>query len=393
MIYILIIVLLLFMSFRYDVCGKRRGRDQWYIFFLVVFVLIAGLRWRLGVDTPYYIQNFYYSTPKLDHLSITDIQITKPLWILLNSFVLTYIGKFYVVQLIHAAFINILFFKYIRRHSDYIFTCLFFYFIFMYTNQNMEEMKASMSVAICLYANDYIMEKKWIRAYLLYIFASLFHVSAYLLFITPLFLLLRFNKWGLIALALSFFMGYWLQMSIGDYVTIFDMADESIDNRINVYLDNERYLDQKGNIFYFIVRIIPVLLYALVSLKFLKSRNGNHKLLQLEPFLFIGLVFLMMQMSMQIFYRLVHFYSIYFVLFFSETFIFLIREKSRGQRGFAYVKSFVLFLPFILSTLYGYRDKYVRYYPYSSVIERSVDRDREIHYSNCYRPSPNKYQY
>ncbi len=248
-------------------------------------------------------------------------------------------------------------------------------------------------VVICLFANDFLIERKWVKAYSLYMLAILFHISASLMLITPLLLLLRINKWGLVILGLSFFVGYWLQASIGDYVTLFEMADESISDRAALYVENERYIDQGGNIYYFIVRIIPEILYALWTLKYLKSKKDKNDLLQFEPFLYIGLIFLMMQMSMQIFYRFVHFYSIYFVLFFSEAYVLLVRDSPSRKRMISCIQSFVIFLPFILSTLYGYRDKYVRYYPYSSVIERSIDKDRENHYSNSYRPSPNKKLY
>lgn len=121
MIYLAVFILLLFLSFHYDICGAKGGRDAWYSVILIVFILIAGLRWRLGVDTPNYLDEFYYETPRLDLLSIEDLKLTKPLWILLNSIVLTFFGRFYVVQLIHATFINTfyLYFKKFHRKINW----------------------------------------------------------------------------------------------------------------------------------------------------------------------------------------------------------------------------------------------------------------------------------
>lgn len=392
MIYLAILLLLLFLSFRYDICGKERGSQGWYMIVLVIFILVAGLRWRLGVDTPNYLDQFYYKTPKLSQLTTDDLYMTKPLWILLNSFVLTCFGKFYVVQLIHATFINVLFFKYIKKHSRYIFTCLFFYFICMYTSQNMEEMKASISVVICLFANDYLIEKKWGKTYLLYLFAALFHASTYIIFLTPLLLFLRLNKVGGVVLILSFFGGYVLQTSFGDYFTLFEMADETIADKVGAYSESEKYGAQGGNINFFIVYILPTLFYALHCLYAVKKKNSNKELLKLEPFLMVGLVFLMLQMNMQIFYRFVHFYSIYFILFFSEVFVTSVWSSSRISKNIAYARTSLFFLPFLLLSLYPYKIKYVRYYPYSSVIERKLDRDRELYYSGV-RPTPNVNQY
>ena len=124
MIYLFILILLLCLTLRYDINGKTKYRSQWYIIMLVIFILVAGLRWRLMVDTPNYIERFYHRTPLLKDYSF-DIG-KAPFYTLINSIVLTLGGRFYVVQLIEASFVNILVFKYFKRHSKYIFTCLFF---------------------------------------------------------------------------------------------------------------------------------------------------------------------------------------------------------------------------------------------------------------------------
>ena len=393
MIYLAILLLLLFLSFRYDICGKERGSQGWYMIVLVIFILVAGLRWRLGVDTPNYLDQFYYITPKLSQLTTDDLLMTKPLWILLNSFVLTCFGKFYVVQLIHATFINVLFFKYIKKHSQYIFTCLFFYFLCMYTAVNMEEMKASISVAICLFANDYLIERKWRKAYLLYMLAALFHASTYLIFLTPLLLFLRLNRVGGIVLILSYIIGYILQISFGEYLTLFEMADGSIADKIESYSENEHYSSNGGNINFYIVKIFPFFFYGLYCLYAAKRKKSNKGLLRLEPFLMVGLVFLVMEMNMYILYRFVHFYFIYFILFYSEVYVTSVQKNKRISKGLAYARISILFLPFVLTSLYVYKALYTRYYPYSSVIERKIDRNREHLYSEKGRSPASLKQY
>lgn len=390
MLYLSGIFILLLLSFHYDICGAQRGRDAWYSVILIVFILIAGLRWRIGFDTPNYLDEFYYETPTLSQLSIEDLKMTKPLWILLNSLVLTFFGKFYVLQLIHATFINVLFFKYIKKHSQYIFTCLFFYFLCMYTQQNMEEMKASTSVVICLYANDFILKRKWIKGYSLYLFAALFHASTYVLSLTPLFLFLRLEKRGYIVLLLSFFAGYWLQLRFGEYLTLLDFVDDSISGKINRYAGDEHFSSQEGNINFYIVKIFPTLFYGIYCLYIVREKSLNKELLSLEPFVLIGLVFLIIQMNVHVFYRFVHFYSIYFVLFFSEVFVTSGQKNKKISKNFSYVKRMFIFLPFLLLTLYSYKNKYIAYHPYSSIIEKRIERDRELHYNEVNRSGPDK---
>ena len=173
---------------------------------LFVFILLSGLRWRLGVDTTGYLYNFYHEYPTLNKFSLEDYSLfSSPLFVLLNSFVLTLGGRFYVVQLIHASFVNILIFKYIKKHTQYLFICLFFYAVVAYSKYNMEIMKGSMSIVICLFANDYILEKKWVKGYILYFIALLFHAQTILLFFIPFLFSLRLNIKGLLVLICAFF--------------------------------------------------------------------------------------------------------------------------------------------------------------------------------------------
>ena len=60
MIYFVVLLLLLILTVRYDINGKTEYRDQWYNAVLVILILIAGLRFRLGVDTVNYIYMFYH---------------------------------------------------------------------------------------------------------------------------------------------------------------------------------------------------------------------------------------------------------------------------------------------------------------------------------------------
>ena len=87
MIYLIVIILLLLLSFRYDINGKTEGREQCYLAMLVIFILIAGLRWRLGVDTPNYLDSFYHRYPTQDHFSFENYPICKvPFYVQINSF-------------------------------------------------------------------------------------------------------------------------------------------------------------------------------------------------------------------------------------------------------------------------------------------------------------------
>ena len=395
MIYLFVIILLLCLSLRYDINGKTKYRNEWYFVFLVVFILIAGLRWRVMVDTPNYIYAFYHRYPPLEKFSFVDYPIGKdPFYVLINSLVLSLGGRFYVVQLIEATVVNVLVFNYIKRHSSYLFTCLFFYAIICYMGYSMETMRASFSVVICLYANDYILDMKWVKGYMLLLLALMFHAQTIVMFILPLLFFLRFNKMGIIVLLGAFIVGYFIHALLGDYLNLLELSDE-IENKADRYMQSEKFGAQAGNLNYFIVKILPTLMYSVISLIYIKRTSPHNKLLKLEPFIMLGMFFVIMRMNIEIAYRYVSYFSIHIVLFYSYLFVNVAKNIKKYSRGLAYMRAIVIFIP--LFFLNGYM-KYLRAYtflPYSSVIEREIDRERERKYAETekFTPSANINEY
>lgn len=402
MIYCSILFLLVCLSLQYDINGTKKGRDIWYRFMLVLFILVAGLRWRIGIDTPPYLYRFYHDCPVLNEFSWADYPIgTDPLFVLLNSFIKTIGGRFYLVQLIQATIVNVLIFNFIKKNSKYIFTCLFFYAITCYTSYNMEIMRAGLSIVICLYANDYILEKRWLKGYLLFVVATMFHAQAILLFFLPLLYSIRFNKLGVVFLCGVFLLGMFIMDYLGDYLFLLE-DNESISRKVAGYAGSEKYGVQNGNLNYFIVNIFPVLFYVLVSFFHIKKRYPYSNLLKFEPLMVLGIMFILIRMNVEIAYRYVDCFKVYFVLFYSEYFIKMIEEKRRYGIQAAVLRAGIVFIPFIMIFLvnnYVLPSEYsLRYTPYSSVINRSVSEKRESMYQElnaekAFYPSPNLDEY
>ena len=391
MIYLFVLFLLLCLSFRYDICGKTKYRDQWYLIILIIFILIAGLRYRIGIDTPRYMFRFYHEYPTVSMFSFEDYYIGKdPFYVFLNSVVISLGGRFYIVQLIEAAFVNILVLNYMKKHSEYIFTCAFLYFLLLYISIMMEAMRAGFSIAICLYANDYMQKKKWVKGYLLLLIATMFHAQTLALYVIPLLLFLRFNKRGIIVLLLAYIGGQILQQSIGDYVFLLE-GNEHLEDKVSGYAVSDNYGENNKNMNYFIVRIFLPIVYSLFSLWYSKRHSRNENLKRFEPFIMLGLMFVMVQASFVIAYRYVDYYKVYFALFYAETFVCMIKRSVRLKAGLAYVKSAIIFLPLMINVLHFFDN---RYYPYSSVITKSVNKVRENRFkgsNNYYFPKPDEY--
>ena len=143
------------------------------------------------------------------------------------------------------------------------------------------------------------------------------------------------------------------------------------------YLNSDTFGDQTKNLKFMAVMYFPYIIYSIASLLYLKKNDKGNPLLKLEPFLLFGVVFIVMQMNLQIAYRFVDYFRIYFILFFSELFLSLIKRKCRLSRGVVLTRAFIIFIPIFF--MFGF-EKYLRrgqYLPYSSVIERKIDKNRE----------------
>lgn len=96
------------------------------------------------------------------------------------------------------------------------------------------------------------------------------------------------------------------------------------------------------------------------------------------PFILFYIGFLMLEINVYISYRFALYYTIYFILYMSETFVGLLMPvKLRITKNNMYLRAIVVILPFILIVGQHKVSRYFLYYPYSSVIERSVDVYRE----------------
>lgn len=378
MIYLVIVLFILTLLYIYDIRGVKKNRLFWYWIVQIVLIGLAGLRYRIGTDTPNYLHRFYYEYPPLQDFLFADYPIggDGPLFVLMNSLVISFHGKFFIVQLLQASFVILLIFRYFQKHSDYFFTCALFYFILCYVQFNFEIMRGSMSIAVCLFANDYARDKKWIKAYALYIIAFIFHAQAIILFAVPLLLFLRLDLKGVIILLSSVAGGILIQHFFGDIIGMLSLA-EAINDKATGYVDKDIYNGAGGNIFYYIVHIFPALIYGLFSLVYVKHHKGSLEILKLEPFVMLALIFLILQMNLQIISRYVDYFSVYLVMIMAEC-VIMICHSRRVKGSLSLARCAVLFFPFFFLVVYKYSLTHQRYLPYYSILDRKIDKEREI---------------
>ena len=380
MIYLTIFILLLALSFHYDVGGNKKGKMYWYVAVLVILVCLAGMRYRIGVDTTRGIYAFYNETYSLSQ-TWNSLKITEyPLWKLLNSLVYSLGGRFYMIQFIESAFVNILLFLYIKKHSSYLFTCVLLYFIWVYPSYNFEEMKQSFAVALALHANDFVLEKKYLKSFALFAIGCLFHFATILIaFSSLLSFFLKLNKKVVVVFVFAFFLGGIIQNYYQDYLIIFG-SEEFLRSKVESYLESERFGSiSDRNLNYFFLHFLPIF-FSVFAFVYTKKYSQNRHLLVLEPFLVLCMLYIVLGTRIVIVYRYVNFYLIYSILFIAQAFVDMVKLE---KVNFALLKTIipsVLFGFYIFTTYMGTsggRNRYAKFYPYASIIDMRVDDDRE----------------
>ena len=124
----------------------------------------------------------------------------------------------------------------------------------------------------------------------------------------------------------------------------------------------------------------------------LKKNRPQSRLLKLEPLALFFIMFLLIQINLRIAYRYVDCFYIYAVLFYSELFVG-ISQKANYNYGIRLVRSLIIFIPILV--FFGIRFTNKRINPYSSVIEKSIDNERERLYREdaIERAAPNLNEY
>jgi magnesium-transporting ATPase (P-type) len=206
------------------------------------------------------------------------------------------------------------------------------------------------------------------------------------LFIVPLLFNLRLNKKGIVILICAYLFGFILQAYLGDYLQILDMedADSRIYDKAMAYAESDKYMSGSGYL-----RATVNLFILLTAIWYLKRYNkyNNRNVLKLEPIVMAGLVFTVLMVNVFIAYRFTDYFKIPYAILYSELFVSLIKSNKRKKGSLSGVVAIIIFLPLFYVLGRTIINNNIRYYPYSSVIELSVDRERELHYNMCGRPT------
>ena len=130
MIYLIIILSFIILSYVYDYRGVTRFRLIWWLSLMVVLICVAGFRYQMGTDSIKYENEFKWLQPTLQDLRAEDFKNTRfaPLYIILSAACKSLTPEFMLVQFVVATIVNCTIFRFIWKNTPHIFLACFIVF-------------------------------------------------------------------------------------------------------------------------------------------------------------------------------------------------------------------------------------------------------------------------
>ena len=360
--------------------AKTGGESKWYYFNLVVLILLAGLRYRVGSDTLMYMSVFE-ECPKLDELKYFDFSEAKynPLWYILNAVSRSIYDNFTLFQIIHAIIVNSVFFWFFRKYCpSYYFSAILLYFFGYFCYFNMEVMRESLCICVLLLAMPLYMDRRWIPYYVLCVVAINFHYSAIVMFFLPFLLFFKQPSWRWqVAIFIVIFV---LLKVVNVPALLLDVL--GLNEQLTLLLKN--YLDLERSVMGMIsevVKYLPIFVFICV-----REAKGITDKYDLTPLVMGVVIFYSMAMGIGGFSRFINYFVPFIIIYVVNTF-YKILSLDYKQMQITMLSSVCALLLLLLnmasfyladvSTVYPDTRAYVRYIPYHSVLDPQIDEHRE----------------
>lgn len=386
MIYIAILILLIILSYNYDYQKKDKGKSFWFNTVLIILILVAGLRYRLGVDTIRYEMSFS-DIPTLSNLIGFDFDKENydPLYLILSSLARTISSEFWVMQLLQAILVNTVIFRFIKLNTKNIFLGALLYYVCLYLNFMCEVMRESCAVSMLLLGYEYLKQNNIFKFTIFVILAYLFHSTAIVLFAIPLLKLsgiwdnMCLNRYSILVFTIVLIVGYYLQDRFIEYIEILSIS-ERISNKAEIYSDSALIGNSRsllGATFMIISRLLPAYMWGQLTPK-VKSRQN------IEPLIMLCCIFIVMSTPINILYRYMNYFMPFLIVAVSDC-MYLKCPNIKSLLNMKVCRFFIvlLMMSIYVSSLFSSvgnigRKGFSKYYPYSSIVDKTVDEDREM---------------
>lgn len=359
---------------------KPGGEKGWYYFNLVVLILFAGLRYRVGSDTLMYMSMFY-EWPKLDELRYFDFATAtyNPLWYIFAALARSIYDDFTTLQIMHAVIVNCTFFWFFRKYCPkYYFSAILLYYVGYFCYFNMEVMRESLCICVLLLSTSFLLEKKWLLYFPMCVIGLLTHYSAAIMLVLPFLLLFKRPSWKWEVVIL---LGVVVLMRVVNVpmlvLSLFGLNDQLI-------LLIGGYIEEMRNVMGIISELLnffPIFIFI-----YLREKHQITEENDFTPLMMGTVVVYALAMNVGIFSRFIN-YFVPFILVYSVNTVYRTLYWKFRDYQISYLLCLMAF--FVLnfnmirfytkdmSESYPGTRAYVRYIPYHSVLNPKIDEHRE----------------
>ena len=361
--------------------AKTGGESKWYYLNLVVLILLAGLRYRVGGDTLMYMSVFD-ECPTLDELKYFNFDTAQynPLWYIFNAISKSIYDDFFFFQFIHACIVNPIFFSFFKRYCpNYYFSVILLYYVGYFCYFNMEVLRESLCICFLLLGTRFLLEKRWIPYYTMCICALFMHYSALVMFLFPL--LSVFFKKPSWTYQLILFIGIFAFTTVVN-VPMLLLSALSLDEQLMVLA--EKYLDKERNLMGMLSLLLQYL--PLLGMIFLRERYNIRLKIDFTPIVMGVVVIYAFSMNLTGLNRLVNYFIPFILIYTTNTTYYVIsnieRKLTLGYTALAASFALLCFNYYYyyakdVSDAYPNTKFYTIFHPYHSVFFPEQDEHRE----------------
>ena len=376
--YIFILVLLLFGVFHFDYKKNRYFKKIYYFSIFVVCTLMMCLRYRVGGDSLVY-EDVYNYLPNIrtfsSYINSKNREDFQYGYLLFVAICRSISKDYYFYQFIHGVIFNSVFFWFVYKYSNKPFTAVFLtYFFIIYFYFGYEIQREMFCICCFMLSYGAFLKNKWIVYYLFCLVAFSFHNSAVFLFFLPL---LKFVNLSTRFIYISLIFSVPIIISKIVFIDLIKvlLVTESMQKKGEAYSEIE--FSALGTIFFYFARVIvfvPFLLY------YAKNKVEDNK----YDWMFVGLLWVaMLSQAMIGIDRFNNYLYLPFIVFLSNTlYDDRYKFKSLFQKRIVIFSSYmflfsVIYLKFVTSNIDGKYYFYNVYFPYETVLDKKVTKERE----------------
>ena len=342
-----------------------RNKNLLKILFLL-FWLYAGLRYRVGTDTFWYMELFDFF-PEIDEFKFSNLfdYRIEPLWILYNSLLKFICSDFIIVQITTSLIFNLALFKFLSRNSKYIFTSLTLYFVLDYLLMNFEFMRQTTALGLYyLFVHKYLENKNYKVWGVGTIICGFMHNTVFFCLLFPF-----MKRINLSTKKLLIIVGSCLLLVLSNQV--FSILSYIVPAEISAAEKITAYRDNITTIYNFNFFIVKFYMFFIVFIGLLLKHDKNTGIIVLY------LIVLALTATHDIFDRLHYCICCFYYVYYAELIVLLLKKRSKVL---SLVLIVIISVPNLIYFSHGYGGKFYVYqkiFPYYSYLNPQKSPIRE----------------